>query len=235
MDSSSQLHADFILKLKNTHPCEQHRGEHGEVGYCYVWPNGGHLGLNNRRLAIWAAAMVRTTHSQMNRTLKFNQAAGEATRHVPPNVAEFDGPQGSGSTLPKARGRAATSATAPAAPLVPPSTSSDAASLLMAAMVPLVMSLTQSVVPRGSLLASPVVPTTEANMPTSSTSLAKPDLNVPIVAPTLIFLPSHTLDCLIAFKDEAGINIIDKAQALDHRDLTPDIIPEVCYSVIFAL
>lgn len=51
------------------------------------------------------------------------------------------------------------------------------------------------------------------------------DLDLP---PTIILLPSHTLDCLIAFKDEAEINIVDELKTLEHRDLTPDIIPEVC-------
>lgn len=58
MDTVSQLHGDIILKLKDTHPCEKHRGEHGEPGYCYIAPDGSHVGLNNRRFAIWAAAMV---------------------------------------------------------------------------------------------------------------------------------------------------------------------------------
>lgn len=57
-DDDVKLHADFILILKNNHTCELHRGEHGEPGFCYVWPHGEHLGLNARRFATWAAAMV---------------------------------------------------------------------------------------------------------------------------------------------------------------------------------
>lgn len=214
MDPAAQLHSEFILKLKHTHPCEQHRGEHGEVGYCYVSPNGNHLGLNNRRLAIWGAAM----------------AAGEATRHVPPNVAEFDGCQISGSTIAKPRGKVGPAHLAPTAAAAPATaTPTDATSLLMAAMVPLLVSLTQSMVPRAGQPAPAVPATLSPDVPAPVGSASAPqvdgmDLDLP---PTIIFLHSHTLDCLIAFKSETNIDIVDKHKALEHRELTPDIIPEV--------
>lgn len=53
-----QLHGSIILQLKAKWTCEKHGGEHGEHGYCYVSPTGEHVGLNNRKLKIWAAAIV---------------------------------------------------------------------------------------------------------------------------------------------------------------------------------
>lgn len=53
------------MMLKRTHPCEVHRGEHGQPGYCYVFPDGEHLGLQARRLAVWAAAMVSVVPGHM--------------------------------------------------------------------------------------------------------------------------------------------------------------------------
>jgi hypothetical protein len=53
-----QLQGSIILQLKTKWPCEKHQGEHGNPGFCYVDPTGGHLGLNNHKLKIWAAAIV---------------------------------------------------------------------------------------------------------------------------------------------------------------------------------
>jgi len=52
------MHGTFILQLKEKWPCETHQGEHGEPGFCYVDPNSRHIGLNNRKLKTWAAAIV---------------------------------------------------------------------------------------------------------------------------------------------------------------------------------
>lgn len=46
------------MQLKMKWVCERHQGEHGEPGYCYVDDAGVHLGLNSRKLKIWAAAIV---------------------------------------------------------------------------------------------------------------------------------------------------------------------------------
>jgi hypothetical protein len=53
-----QLHGSIILQLKGKWTCEKHQGEHGEPGFCYIDSTGGHLGLNNRKLKIWASAIV---------------------------------------------------------------------------------------------------------------------------------------------------------------------------------
>ena len=57
-DDSTQLHGNIILQLKAQWPCDKHHGEHGEAGFCYIDPNGNHLGLNMRKLKVWAAAIV---------------------------------------------------------------------------------------------------------------------------------------------------------------------------------
>jgi hypothetical protein len=56
-----QLHGRIIIQLKKRWPCTQHQGEHGEPGYCYITPSAEHVGLNNCKLKIWAAAIVSKT------------------------------------------------------------------------------------------------------------------------------------------------------------------------------
>ncbi|EUC54458.1 hypothetical protein RSOL_050110 [Rhizoctonia solani AG-3 Rhs1AP] len=153
----------------------------------------------------------------------YPKAAGEATRHIPPNVPEFDGPQGIGPATTKPRGRGGSSHTSSAtASATPSNAASDPTALFMAAMVPLFISLAQSMAPR------PVLPVAEPTV----TKDAEPtqdlaDVSEPGVATSFTFLPSHTFNCVLAFKVDVGIDIISKVDALDHRDLTPDIIPEV--------
>lgn len=55
---TEQLHGAIVLQLKQKWACEKHQGEHGEPGACYVDSAGNHLGLNNRKLKIWASAIV---------------------------------------------------------------------------------------------------------------------------------------------------------------------------------
>jgi hypothetical protein len=57
--NTQQLHGIHAQHIKNEWPCQQHLGENGRSGACYVTPDGNHIGLNIRRLAAWAAAMVR--------------------------------------------------------------------------------------------------------------------------------------------------------------------------------
>ncbi|TEB26329.1 hypothetical protein FA13DRAFT_1795757 [Coprinellus micaceus] len=83
--TNTQFHGVYIMELKKKHRCDQHCGEHGEPGYCYVAPDGTHVRLNMHRLRLWAAAW----------------AAGEATKYQPPNTEVFDSPRngvGTGST-----------------------------------------------------------------------------------------------------------------------------------------
>jgi hypothetical protein len=56
--NTQQLHGVHAQHIKNEWPCQQHLGENGRPGACYVTPDGNHIGLNIRRLAAWAAAMV---------------------------------------------------------------------------------------------------------------------------------------------------------------------------------
>lgn len=71
-----QLHAEIILALKNKWPCSQHQGEHGEPGHCYVDANGGHVGLNHRRLKIWAAAVVSNPTISWDLNIRVDSAIG---------------------------------------------------------------------------------------------------------------------------------------------------------------
>jgi len=57
-DETQKLHGTFILCIKEEHTCQQHLGENGSIGHCYVMSVGRHIGLNMRRLSMWAAACV---------------------------------------------------------------------------------------------------------------------------------------------------------------------------------
>jgi hypothetical protein len=57
-NETQQLHGTFTLRIKEEHTCQQHLGENGSVGHCYVTQGGRHIGLNMRRLSLWAAACV---------------------------------------------------------------------------------------------------------------------------------------------------------------------------------
>ncbi|KIK42782.1 hypothetical protein CY34DRAFT_68804, partial [Suillus luteus UH-Slu-Lm8-n1] len=117
-----QLHGAIILQLKKKWPCAQHQGEHGDVGFCYVSANATHIGLNNRKLKIWAAAI----------------AAADATKHEPPSTIDFDGVRDGHLLASKPRGRHGPYGQAVSAP-----SSNDATTLLMAAMLPLLTNLSQ--------------------------------------------------------------------------------------------
>jgi len=56
----AQLHGAIIVSLKQKWPCDLHQGENGDSGFCFVGPDGSHIGLNHRKLKIWAAAIVRS-------------------------------------------------------------------------------------------------------------------------------------------------------------------------------
>jgi len=87
--NTQQLHGIHAQHIKNEWPCQQHLGENGRSGACYITPSGKHVGLNIRRLAAWAAAM----------------AAGEATKYQPPNIPDFDGVNDAGLSMSRSRGR----------------------------------------------------------------------------------------------------------------------------------
>ena len=53
-----QLHGIHAQHIKNEWQCQQHLGENGHPGACYITLSGVHVGLNIRQLASWAAAIV---------------------------------------------------------------------------------------------------------------------------------------------------------------------------------
>ncbi|TFY76970.1 hypothetical protein EWM64_g7043 [Hericium alpestre] len=108
--NDAQLHGPIILELKQKWVCQQHLGEHGEPGHCYITPNGDHIGLNARRLKFWAAAI----------------AAHDVTKHDPPNSLEFDGARDGRMITTKPHGRSGSQ------PALAPATTSQ---LLMAAIL----------------------------------------------------------------------------------------------------
>ena len=70
-----------------------HQGEHGKTGYCYVTPTSKHIHLNPLQFKTWASPMVSACLLLFPNLSSFSyvQAAGDATKHEPPNVTTFDG------------------------------------------------------------------------------------------------------------------------------------------------
>ncbi|KAJ7635761.1 hypothetical protein DFH06DRAFT_1302968 [Mycena polygramma] len=197
----AQLNGQMVLKLKDKWSCAKHPGEHGDPGYCYIDNCGNHTGLNNRRFSIWASAI----------------AAGECTLHEPPNTVEFDGLRDGRITAIRPRGR---NGPRPAAPVAGPSTSSDATTLLLAAMLPLITNLQKPV-------ASDQPPVTPPRRTTSvTTPPGTPRKSVPQMSP--VAEPGAELHvCLADFLKHKQIDLLDIEPALAALDLTPDIISEV--------
>ncbi|KAH7903888.1 hypothetical protein BJ138DRAFT_965420, partial [Hygrophoropsis aurantiaca] len=152
-----QLHGNIIMELKAKYGCERHQGEHGEVGHCFVDASGEHLGLNNRKLKIWAAAI----------------ATADATKHRPPNTVEFDGIcDGRLAIKPRGRSGPATPVAPAPTPLAP--APSDTTALIMAALVPLIVNnLAPRPVPSADVITSqpttPARPRHKAQVPMSPT------------------------------------------------------------------
>jgi hypothetical protein len=53
-----QLHVTMVMKLDPKWACEKHRGENGDIGHCWINPNGNHTGLNMGKKKMWASALV---------------------------------------------------------------------------------------------------------------------------------------------------------------------------------
>ncbi|KDR67216.1 hypothetical protein GALMADRAFT_80029 [Galerina marginata CBS 339.88] len=197
--AQEQLHGEIIVQLKQKWVCEKHQGEHGEPGACYVDSAGNHLGLNNRKLKIWASAI----------------AAADATKHEPPNTLEFDGIRDGRLSSPvKSRGRGG-----PRRAFTPPPTT-DPATLLVTAMIPFLTGLASgsaSSGPVASVSSAPLVPST----PVRSKAVAAATFS-PMPTPT-----SHLHACLADFARIKHIDLTQSESALVALDLTPDIIPNV--------
>jgi len=145
----------IVLELKLKYPCTTHHGEHGDPGVCFIGASGEHLGLNNRKLKMWATAI----------------AAHDCTKHAPPNTIEFDGVRDGRSTDSKPRGRSGPNSA---------STSSDStAALLLAAMIPLLTNYQPVAAPQVVPVAAPVpLPVNPALIAVASPLLPPPELGM---------------------------------------------------------
>jgi hypothetical protein len=180
-----------------------------------VSPTGDYLGLNNRKLKMWVAAIV-SSHLiciLLYVTLKlFIQAAGDCTKHKPPNTADFDGSRDGHLTECKSHGHTGprSSASIPA----PTPVSNDATALLMAALIPLI---TNQLAPKV---------TTSISTATPPTTLCK----MKVVTTPFYPAPNAGLElhaCLGDFLASKGIDLICAKTALMELELTPDIVSEV--------
>ncbi|KAJ7051597.1 hypothetical protein C8F01DRAFT_639347 [Mycena amicta] len=185
-----QLQGDMILKIQNKWKCDKHQGENGKVGHCYIDVDGNHMGLNMRKFRAWAAAVV----------------AGDATVHVPPNTADFDGVRDGRTSRPRGRRSAPE-----------PSTSSDTSNVLLAAMLPILASMSSKADP----FRTPPRTTVPADCPAApQRPAAAPSSPVPARDQEL-----HA--CLVAFREAKDIDMLDAEASLAELELTPDAIVNV--------
>ncbi|KAL1947169.1 hypothetical protein VTO73DRAFT_14130 [Trametes versicolor] len=193
----AQINGQIIMQLKAKWTCERHSGEHGEAGFCYVDEAGVHLGLNNRKLKIWAAAI----------------SAADATKHQPPATVDFDGLRDGRMNTNRPRGR-------PPAASSSSTSSSDLTALLMAAVIPLITSQLVPKVPPAPVasISTPSTPK-RAHRPLPPFP-PSPQSPAPVPGTEL-----HT--CLADFLAAKGIDLGGAEAALADLELTPDIINEV--------
>jgi len=212
---SAQLHGRFILELKKRWPCQMHQGEHGELGYCYVAPSGGHTRLNTLRMKAWAAAIVSFgIYLFLNILSDVDfQAAGDATKHEPPNVNSFDGARDGRLCGPKACGRTGPHSVQVASASGANDTN-NAMATLFTALLPLFGNLSR-----------------KRTREHSSSPESTPKRARKTVIPTPSPLPELGLElhaCLQKFAElEGGIDLTAFETQLRKEDYTPDIIPFV--------
>lgn len=186
------MHGIFILQLKEKWSCEAHHGEHGEAGFCYVDPNGRHSGLNNRKLKIWAIAIVSffvIIKEFVVDIQLFGKGAAEVTKNEPPNHPDFDGERNGRLVTTKPRGRGGPHAEPPAMPSTDP---------MMVLLTAIVANVTKPVAPTMAtpLIAPRLLPVTPMK--------AKP-------APIPIFSPVPTMSAEL----HACISDFERAKAID--------------------
>ncbi|KAF9071914.1 hypothetical protein BDP27DRAFT_1262192 [Rhodocollybia butyracea] len=191
------LHGRMILKLQKKYPCNEHQGEHGQPGHCFVDTTGKHMGLNHRKFAIWASAIV----------------AGDCTVHAPPNSVEFDGLRDGRLTTVKPRGRTHI-------PAAETSSANNLQSLLMAATVSVLqnsLSGNQVTPPQRNQVPVPETPErprTRTNIPSSPISPIPSSLG-----------ELHTF--LADLKQSRGLDFTSAEYLFEQKEFTPDIIPSV--------
>ncbi|CDO75078.1 hypothetical protein BN946_scf185010.g3 [Trametes cinnabarina] len=172
----AQINGQIIMQLKAKWACERHQGEHGEPGYCYVDVAGTHLGLNHRKLKLWAAAI----------------AAADATKHHPPNTVDFDCLRDGrlNVSLPRGRTGGGSSTNGSA------TTTGDLAALLMVAIIPLV---TSQLAPKPAVPADvPMAEMTGSSSPVLASQDASPALGTELHACLRDFLARKGIDLLEA-------------------------------------
>ena len=143
------------------------------------------------------------------------QAASDATKHEPPNTIEFDGIRDGRLLSSRSRVRANVPST--------PATT-DPATLLVASLIPLLTSLSCSQGDHLSTLTNAAIPVIRT---TSKLILATP-MDIP--------MPGEELHaCLLAFKEEKGIDLTHIKSSLADLELTPDILGQVPVSRLCAV
>ena len=220
---TQQLHGVHVQHIKNEWQCQQHLGENGRPGACYIKPgNGAHIGLNMHRLASWAAAMVHPVSFILLLIPIFHisllQAAGEATKYQPPNIPDFDGMHNGTNSISRARGRTGLSSQAAS---MNTSTSSSAAEQAMSMMSAFFTAQAKVAAPPPTGLLLP---------PPQASRQHTPLLTFPLPTPA-----AELQRCLEDFRQLKGIDIIGCRATLEASALSPDIFPHLTVARITEL
>ncbi|KAI0743072.1 hypothetical protein C8Q80DRAFT_1192458 [Daedaleopsis nitida] len=186
----TKLHGGIILELRRLHGCTVHVDENNQAGHCYKPAGRGpdaHIRLNNRRFKSWAAAI----------------AAGEATKHVPPNNGDFDLTVG-----PKARGVGG-----PHAPPASPSPAMDPTQAMLMGLAPLLTALAGQHLLSSSSAPAPQTPKRSRQLSPPSSPLSPGS--------------SELHQFLIALLDKKDVDLLESEASLAAKDYTPDILHQV--------
>ncbi|CAE6501942.1 unnamed protein product [Rhizoctonia solani] len=218
LDTVNELHAGIILDLKKQWECAKDRGDHGSLGACYLTDTGAHIKLTHLHFKIWSAAI----------------AAGKATVLEPPEHDLFctpnqlanpiEGMLAPGSKRAPGRragssGNLSTNATTLASTVVS-STLTGLFGALNANIGQLAMLNQHSGV---QAQAQPVALT-----PALAPAVAPGPGPDPARTPSPLPEPGAEIEaCVIGFKEQVGVDLTGKVDALKQRELGPDIMDKV--------
>ncbi|RXW14858.1 hypothetical protein EST38_g10995 [Candolleomyces aberdarensis] len=166
-----------------------------------------------------AQALANTATDENQELPSGTHAAGDATKHDPPNIEAFDGDRTAIGPLVKPRGRGRRSSVGAGT-----TTNNDLVALLVGALLP-----TLGRKRARSESSSPRTRPDFHTPPRASTSTLLPPFS-PLPA------PGNELDaCLAAFLGKEGIDFLSHASTLLGLDLTPDVIPVASDSMLTEL
>lgn len=170
---------------------------------------------------MWAAAIVSFIITLLcDHLTSVSQAAGDATKHEPPNTSDFDGSRDGRLSDSRPRGRTGPRPSSISAPAPVGGPSNDMTALLMAALIPFITNQLAPNTIAPTVAAMPHIALTPPTTPRKAVSLTAPLSPAPDTG-----LELHA--CLGDFLTSKGIDLTGTEAALMELELTPDIVSEV--------